>query len=424
MSRITRKTCFIYGLLGLPLAMIGLPIYIHLPPYYTTEFGLSLASIGLWLMLIRISDAFLCPILGFWSDKIAPTSKKRALVIAILAPVASGALWALVYPPTMVDEHLLWFVIGMACCTFAYIAITIQYLAIAAQLTDDYHQQTRLSAWREILALIGVLAAALLPALRPEDGLTWLAALNSLFMLLGVCCLFLLSSPRREPLAHPKGLRHGLQQLWAPLALPLKRWLLGITFINALAAAIPATLIMFYTRDVLQEADMAGSFLAIYFLCGALAIPVWQRLSHHCGKKRAWMGAMVLAVASFFGAAWLGPGDGAWFIVICAFSGASIGADMMFAPSMMADALYEEQGAGTGTSYGIWSMIAPMTTAISAGIVLPLLAWAGYQPNNITNGFSMQTLALCYGGLPCLIKLSALYLLFKSPLDSQWKKLR
>jgi len=37
---------FGYGLLGLPLAFVALPLYVHLPNLYASRYGLSLATLG------------------------------------------------------------------------------------------------------------------------------------------------------------------------------------------------------------------------------------------------------------------------------------------------------------------------------------------------------------------------------------------
>lgn len=35
-----------YGLLALPVAFAGLPLFIHAPDYYATDLGVSLAAMG------------------------------------------------------------------------------------------------------------------------------------------------------------------------------------------------------------------------------------------------------------------------------------------------------------------------------------------------------------------------------------------
>jgi len=58
-----------YGALGLPLAFVALPLYVHLPAHYATRFGLSLASLGALLLAARALDAVVDPWIGRLCDR-------------------------------------------------------------------------------------------------------------------------------------------------------------------------------------------------------------------------------------------------------------------------------------------------------------------------------------------------------------------
>ena len=103
---------------------------------------------------------------------------------------------------------------------------------------------------------------------------------------------------------------------------------------DGVAASIPATLVLFFVDDVLGRSDLQGFFLALYFVCGALGMPLWVRLSALAGKKRAWLLAMVASVLGFFWAFSLGSGDLIAFAAVCALSGLALGADLALPPSI------------------------------------------------------------------------------------------
>ena len=69
MKALTFPALLSYGLFGLPLALVALPIYVYVPQFYAQQFGLSLALIGGALLLARILDAFIDPAIGLWIDK-------------------------------------------------------------------------------------------------------------------------------------------------------------------------------------------------------------------------------------------------------------------------------------------------------------------------------------------------------------------
>ena len=71
-----------YGLLGLPLAFVALPLYVVLPHHYATTLGLPLASVGALLMLVRLLDAAAEPLLGRWSDHLYQGPLRMVLWVA------------------------------------------------------------------------------------------------------------------------------------------------------------------------------------------------------------------------------------------------------------------------------------------------------------------------------------------------------
>ena len=64
----TFKTRFAYALPAFALAIIGIPVYVYIPKFYTDVVGIDMAVAGLMLFGVRIFDALTDPIMGFVSD--------------------------------------------------------------------------------------------------------------------------------------------------------------------------------------------------------------------------------------------------------------------------------------------------------------------------------------------------------------------
>ena len=77
-----------YGLMGLPLAFVALPLYVLLPNHYARNFGVPLAALGALLLGARLFDALIDPMLGRWSDRLFARSARTVLGAAagLLAP--------------------------------------------------------------------------------------------------------------------------------------------------------------------------------------------------------------------------------------------------------------------------------------------------------------------------------------------------
>ena len=59
-----------YGLLGLPLAFVAVPLYVVLPQHYGQTLGVPLSLLGAILLLTRLGDALIDPWLGGWVDRL------------------------------------------------------------------------------------------------------------------------------------------------------------------------------------------------------------------------------------------------------------------------------------------------------------------------------------------------------------------
>lgn len=389
-----------YGFLGLPLAFVALPIYVHLPKLYA-DFGMSLASIGAVLLAARLWDAFIDPLIGWWGDHHG--SRRSGVLMAV--PFLLFGFAGLIYPPAdMVGAP--WLLSMLLLVYLGYSLASVNHHAWGAELGADPQQRTRITAAREAFALLGVVLAAALPAVLGAtlaEGLEQLVFLFSLLLLLAAAALWAL------PLEQVRLGGQGFS-LHAALRSSRFRRLLGVFAVSGIAAAIPASLVLFFVADVLQAEAQAGAFLAIYFVAGAAGLPLWVWLAKVRGKFFAWGTGMALSILVFVWAGTLGAGELWAFGVICALSGLALGADLALPPSILADVI-EAEGGGAGSYFGWWNFTAKLNLALAAGVSLPLLGWLGYVPGGRTSE-GLVALGWIYAGVPAVLKLMALGLLF------------
>ncbi len=428
-----------YGLMGLPLAFVALPLYVVLPNYYALHFGVPLASLGALLLGARLFDALVDPLLGRWSDRLYARSPAAVLSWAALAAAILGLGFALLFfPPVRALPGLLaW---AAACLLLSYVAfsaLTILHQSWGAMLGGDEAQRGRIVAWREGLGLAGVVLASVAPLLL---GMAATTAAFFVALALGwwawsrarkpmpaprsgsVCAPHRTPTPlaAAEPAAvqtrGPLTLRApaGAHALWRPWTRPAFRALLSVFVVNGIASALPATLILFFVQDRLQApAALQPVFLGSYFLSAALAMPLWLRAVRRLGLARSWGLGMLLAVLVFAGAALLGAGDSAAFALVCVLSGVTLGADLVVPAALLAGTLAAQgdRGSAEGAYFGWWNFAGKLNLALAAGLALPALAWLGYSPGTQeAQALHMLTLAYCL--LPCALKLLAATLLY------------
>ncbi len=407
-----------YGLLGLPLAFVALPLYVILPNHYAREFGAPLALLGLVLLAARLVDAVLDPIIGRWCDRLFARSIAAVLgASAVAAVVLALGLWGLLFPPSSVREAgttvlLSWAGLLMAITYTAYSVVAVAHQSWGARLGGNEAQRSRVVAWREGLSLLGVLIAAVLPATL---GLGATVSTFAVLLTLGWWAWSRSATPIALKATGPS------QHLGAsPLRQPAFLRLLAVFVINGTASAVPATLVLFFVQDRLQASrSVEPAFLATYFLCAALSIPLWVRLVARIGLARTWLAGMALAVVVFIWAATLGAGDVVPFLIVCALSGIALGTDLTLPSAMLAGLIGQlgERGQREGAYFGWWSFATKLNLALAAGLALPLLALFGYEPG-ARDPAALQTLTIAYCLLPCALKLlasGALYALVIRP---------
>ena len=422
-----------YGLLGMPLAFVALPLYVVLPNHYAREFGVPLATLG-WLLLgARLFDAFIDPLIGRASDRLFARSTAAVLAVGGLAAVALAlGFTGLFFPAWREPDRLLAWAAAMLMLTYlAYSTLSVSHQAWGALLGGDEAGRSRIVAWREGLGLVGVVAASVLPV---TAGLP--ATTGVFYVLLSMGWLAWRQAPR--PVATASGPRlmtpqatNRLQGEPPRVPHPLRdaafRRLLAVFMLNGIASAVPATLVLFFVQDRLQApAALEPAFLGLYFVCAAAAIPLWLRLVTRMGLARTWLCGMALSIAVFVWAAQLGAGQSTAFLVVCALSGVALGTDLALPGAMLAGLLSSHReaagSAAAGRYFGWWNFATKLNLALAAGLALPLLAVFGYRPGS-RDPAALDALGFAYGLLPCLLKAAAaacLYLLVIRPRNTSF----
>ena len=136
-----------YGAPALPLAALGLPVFIHLPTFYATAMGWVFATVGAILLFARLWDVITDPLIGFLSDRTGGRFGRRRPWIVAGMPLVLAATWALFVPPDGAGAwHLLFWSLAL------YLGWTMMILPLSAwgaELSPDYHERSRIAAYRE-----------------------------------------------------------------------------------------------------------------------------------------------------------------------------------------------------------------------------------------------------------------------------------
>jgi Na+/melibiose symporter-like transporter len=424
----SRGVLLSYALPAAPLAALGLPLYSLVPTYYTETLGVPIATAGWVLLLIRLFDAITDPVVGYVADRIDPAFGRRRLLFLLSLPVAALAALMLYWPSDTAGAA--WLGVWGCIVSLGFTMAMVPYSAWGAELVEDYHGRTRLSAFRETFTLIGTLIAIVLPfAIGFEArGLSGLGVLGivvalGLLVLGAFAVLRTPEPPDRTQVRLPFG--------DALRFLATNRPFLRLVFaylLNGLANGIPATLFLYFVSARLGLPDMRGPLLFLYFLCAIAGVPLASFAAGRLGKHRAWSIAMLVACAVFAIAPFLGPGSLYSFGAICVVTGILLGFDLALPPSIQADVIDADTAVSgqqrSGFYFAAWGLATKLSLAVGAGVVFPILSAAGFDPAvgaaNTTS--ALFALAVLYAWVPIILKLAAIALMWTFPLDERMQQ--
>jgi GPH family glycoside/pentoside/hexuronide:cation symporter len=410
MMKFNQSQVFSYSSLGLSLGFIGLPLYVYLPKFYAEEFSLSLTYLSALFFITRLVDTVQDPLIGWVSDRLTLNSIKRSTIIALSYPFLCLSFLGLLFPVSAVP-------IGISLGFFLittytlYSVIAINFNTLSAEYAKDYNQQTILVSSREGLTLIGIALGSIIPSLLlnhfsiiTAHQMTW-----GIFVAVsGFGLFFFLKNPL--PILYAQTVSENVWEALFNLSKDKRfLWLAGVFLCSTTAAALPATLVLFYIKDVLHAEAYFGIFLAIYFLCALLGIPVWYKISAAYTKRSAWISAMAFTIIGFVWATFLGSDDLIAYGIICVITGFCLGADLIMPTSMLADGISLKTN--KAKYYGAWTMISKLSITVAGSLGLFVLGILGYDP-----GAGMQSesiyVSIAYAFIPCVIKSVALGILF------------
>jgi glycoside/pentoside/hexuronide:cation symporter, GPH family len=408
-----------YALPSIPMAAVGLPLLVHIPPFYVSQMGLSLELVGFLFMIARFWDVFTDPVLGILSDRFETKWGRRRHWMVASVPILMISVYMLFWPPQGVSGFY------MAFWLFALYAgwtlLTISHSSWGAELTGDYHERNKVSGAREIAGVSGVIIVLVLPIFIDffveEDIEAKRIQIMGLFMmvLLPIAIYIAVTRvPERKtpPPAHIT-FRAAIKALIGnkPLRIILAAdILLGISF------GMHSGTFLFLVTHVLKLGNMSGIFLLVYVGSGIAFIPIVLKISQKWDKHRTASGLMLLGAASVVPILLLPPGNVPLALICFTLFGVTSSSSSFIFRSMVADVAdqdaVETGQQRTGLYYSVVSMTSKVGGAIAIWISYTALALIGFNATGDNTPEALTGLRYIYA-FPTVISCTLAYLFFK-----------
>jgi GPH family glycoside/pentoside/hexuronide:cation symporter len=377
---------------GLPMSaylLMTLPVAMWLMKFATDTLLIAPAAIGGIYAAARIWDAISDPMVGYLSDRTRSSlGRRRSWIFASVIPL--GATYVMLWsPPASLDPLMVigWIAAALILWETASTAFYIPYNALGLEITTDYHERTRLFAWRQMIVTLGFGGAlGFIYLMRTAGDQRAMAFEVSLYVGILVAVVIALCAWRTpESKSHQGRGGEGLLASFRDVAQnPHARLLFFIFGIESLGMGIVSTLSAFIMDDLIGRIDLIEALLATWMIPQFLFVPLWIRYSRRFGKKRLWLFGMACVSLGFAGQFFLTAGD--WQLVFgCVLLiGTGTSVSQVIGPSIQADVVdWDELQSGQrkeGAYAAVWNFIRKAGSAGAAGLGGLALSLGGYDP--------------------------------------------
>jgi GPH family glycoside/pentoside/hexuronide:cation symporter len=274
------------------LGALTLALAVHMPRYFASTLGLSLAVVGSSFALVRFVDIPLDPVLGLIMDRTRTRFGRYRVWTLVAVPALMVSLYMLVHAPPGVGQPYL---VGWLLLMYVgYSILMLSGLAWAACLATSYTHRSKIFGLYSILGLLGAVAVLVIPIvlrnLGQSDGQGVRAMIWFILASTPVCALLAVARTP-EPIArdHSHG-QFALRDYWSLLT---RGNVLRIVAADLCCAMGPIWL--FFAKDSRGfDTTQANLLLLVYIVAGLVGAPFTAWMANRIGKHRA---LMVNAVA-------------------------------------------------------------------------------------------------------------------------------
>lgn len=407
-ARLSRST-----VAGYALGSVGTGGFATLPglvlAYYLTDtLAVPAAAASVVVFAPKALDVLINPWVGARSDAdAARTGSRRRMLLAgsVALPVFFAVTFAVPAGASTVTSCL-WVGAAFILAAVAFSLFQVPYVALPAELTDDYLERSRLMSWR-----VGLLGGAILlfgaggPALRDIGG-----GGRSGYLVMGVAAGALLGAgmlaawaiaPRGHPGAtvDSVAVHRFSDTVTAVRSSGPFRVLLTAFALQALATGTMLGGAQYVATYLLgSEGSVAILFAALVGPAVAV-MPLWLRLVRRWGKQRAFLLASALFLAATMTLAALVVTAGPWVYPVVAIAGIGYAGMQMLPMSMLPDVItdHEQRTGGVvraGMFSGVWTAAETVAMALGPALVLLILAATGFVSSSGAGPAAQSTSAL------------------------------
>jgi GPH family glycoside/pentoside/hexuronide:cation symporter len=420
-QRFGRSQKWSFGLGSFSQWFINSAFNIWVFTYYFTVVNLNINWYVLAAVIWTLYNAFNDPLIGYLSDRTHTRwGRRKPYIMVGLIPML--ILEIIIWLPPVGNEVLtfIYLLIMLICYDTFYTMIALPYDSLFPELYTTVKERSEVNTIKQILSVVGLLFAALVPGfvlLAGETRETYL--LNGIITSVIIAVTVIISLKWGVIEREEFKLDYQNQfKFFGSLKYTMKNKAFvlytAMFFLYEYVLLLLATLVQIFGDQVLSVDPFSTSIImGIMYIVGAVSVVLWRWLDLKIGSKK---GYAIAIIAYFFGSLPL------MFIAvyeivlaIAAFMGIGFGGMLYFIYLIIADVIDEDElrtgvrreGAFFGVT-NFFMRLSMILSIVTIGIVFVQSDWEVYNPLIDVN-FALRLLFIVIPGIALGISLICLY---------------
>ena len=402
----------------------------YLMIFYTDVFGLPAAVVGTMFLITRIWDSLSDPVMGAIADRTTTKwGKFRPYILWGAVPFGIIGVLTFTTPSLGMTGKIIYAYITYSLMMGIYTVVNVPYASLLGVMSPNPKDRNTLATFRMSFAYIGSFIALLLfmpiVNLFSGDGADIIAQQKGWTMGVGVIAIicvilfvltFALTRERVKPIKQKQA---KLKEDLRDLAKNKPWWILLGAGIAALVfnSIRDGATVYYFKYYIVEEAYtnislfgfsfvLSGLYLAIGQAANIVGVVLAAPISNRIGKKNTYLGAMVIASILSVIFFWFNREQLALIFVFQVLISVCAGSIFPLLWSMYADCTdYSELQTGnraTGLIFSSSSMSQKFGWAIGSALTGWLLAYYGFQANQVQSAETLNGIKMFMSILPAI----------------------
>ena len=418
-GKLSRGIIGAYGAPAIGAGYMYLLINLYIMKFSTDVLLIAPAVMGLIFGVSRVWDAISDPLVGYLSDRTMHSmGRRRIWLLAGILPI--GLTFVMVFsPPEELSGSWLiaWMAFGVIGFYSAMTIFIVPHMSLGAELTQNYHERSRLYGLRHIAFTVGSIFSLFSIKLLIDAEQQGEEAVRRMAFELSVAAALITGGMivyAVVKLRERSDFQGRVQQspfkafrdVWQN---PHARLVLVVSFIEHVGSAVIALLTLYIAQYVVGRAVLAPLFILAYMIPSSLSVPMWLPLSRKFGKIRLWIFSMLLTGFSFagmFSLPFIETLDAkvTTIFIFAFFAGLAAGCGGTIAPSVQSDIIdYDEYKTGErkeGSYFAAFNFVFKSAAGVMIVVTGFVLQFSGFVPNQEQTMTVQVVMVSLYGLLP------------------------